>query len=171
MKNLKLILIIIYSVFNIINFSNQLKPENVVIGINCGGDDYEGHDGIKYQADDFFNKGTPSDYGIQYEISQTKDEELYQTERWAEGDLIYSIPFDVEPGKYIAILKFSEVYFGTLNEKVFDIALGSKIVITDLDIFERVGKARAHDEFIEFEINNEGKLIFNVSFHILYVIY
>lgn len=138
-----------------------------MIAINCGGEEYQDENGILYQADEYFNGGTPSDFGIQYEIGQTKDEDLYQTERWSDKDLIYNLPIDAEPAKYILILKFSEVYFTSAEEKVFNIALGSKIVVQDLDVFDRVGKAKAHDEFIEFEIKEDG-LYYNVSFmHII----
>lgn len=162
MKTKYFILAFLISIVNI-SKTKEINKDNVIIGINCGGEEFEGHDGVIYQEDNYFNKGTPSDYGIQYEISHTKDEELYQTERWADGDLTYSIPFDALPGKYIVILKFSEVYFSSVDEKVFDIALGSKIIINDLDIYERVGKAKAHDEYIEFSINDDKKLVYIVS--------
>lgn len=58
------------------------------------------------------------------------------------------------------VLKFSEVYFNAVDEKVFDVALGKEIILKDLDIFARVGKAMAHDEYIVFEIQN-GKVIIN----------
>ena len=135
--------------------SSSSKAEKTIIAINCGGDAYEDADGVIYESDNYYNKGTPSDYGLQYDIELTKDEELYQTERWADGDLIYTLPFDTDPGTYVAILKFSEVYFSQAGEKVFDVALGSKVLVNNLDIFEQVGKAKAHDEFIEFELRND----------------
>lgn len=45
---------------------------------------------------------------------------------------------------------------------MFDVALGKKIVIKDLDIFSKTGKAIAHDEYIEFELKND-KIIVNKS--------
>jgi len=80
--------------------------------------------------------------------------EVYQTERWHTDSFTYSVPLKNE-GNYILILKFSEVYFDSPNQKIFDIALGKKILIKDLDIFSRVGKAAAHDEYIEFELKNK----------------
>jgi len=79
--------------------------------------------------------------------------ELYQTERWHSDTLTYSIPLK-EPGKYVLILKFSEVYFTSPDEKVFDVALGKKIIIKNLDIFYTVGKASAHDEYAEIELKD-----------------
>jgi hypothetical protein len=79
--------------------------------------------------------------------------EVYQTERWHSDTFQYNIPLK-EPGKYVLILKFSEVYFNAPGQKVFDIALGKKLVIKDLDIFARAGKANAHDEYVEFELKD-----------------
>lgn len=45
--------------------------------------------------------------------------------------------------------------------QVFDIVLnGDHTVVADLDIFERVGRGVAHDEYVEFKVRN-GKLIYN----------
>ena len=95
------------------------------------------------------------------EIKNTKDKDIYQTERWSTQDLIYEIPIEKE-GKYVLILKFSEVYFNSKGEKIFDFKIGRLTVLQDIDIYAKVGKNKAYDEFIEFEIKNnkifvEGK--------------
>jgi hypothetical protein len=38
--------------------------------------------------------------------------------------------------------------------------LGKEIILKDIDVFARVGKATAHDEYIVFEIQ-DGKLLVN----------
>ena len=38
---------------------------------------------------------------------------------------------------------------------MFDFKIGDLTVIEDIDIFAKVGKNRAYDEFIEFEIKNK----------------
>lgn len=44
---------------------------------------------------------------------------------------------------------------------MFDVVLnGDHTVVTDLDIFEKVGRGVAHDEYIPFKVN-KGKLIYN----------
>lgn len=71
-----------------------------------------------------------------------------------------------QPGKYVLILKFSEVYFNSAGEKIFDINIGKLNVIKELDIYSKVGKATAYDEYIEFEFKN-GKIyhdVFNIYF-------
>jgi hypothetical protein len=45
---------------------------------------------------------------------------------------------------------------------VFDIVLnGDIMVVSDLDVFERVGRGVAHDEYIEFQVEN-NKILFQV---------
>ncbi len=57
------------------------------------------------------------------------------------------------------MLKFSEVYFNAPNMKVFDVVLnGDLTVASDLDIYERVGRGVAHDEYVEFEVR-DGRIL------------
>lgn len=83
----------------------------------------------------------------------THDQEIYQTERWSDKDLTYKLPLSQE-GKYVLILKWSEVYFNSPNEKLFDIAIGDTTVLSNVDVYTRVGKGTAYDEYIEFELRN-----------------
>ena len=51
------------------------------------------------------------------------------------------------------MLKMSEVYFNAPNMKVFDVVLnGDLTVVSDLDIYDKVGRGVAHDEYVEFSI-------------------
>ena len=145
------LLTIIYS-----NILCKLETSKVIVAVNCGGDDYTDSKGVKYEADNYFNGGTASDHGLSYSIKNTEDELLYQTERWSSETLTYSLPLKPNiNGKYVLILKFSEVYFNMKGEKVFNVAIGKENIIRDLDIFGKVGKAEAFDEYIEFEIKNK----------------
>ena len=160
----KIIILVIIFILKELVFS--LNPEKVLIAINCGGDQYEDANGVIFEKDNYYNdkNSVASDFGLQYDIELTKDEELYQTERWANGDLVYTLPANnIKQGKYIIILKFSEVYFSAADDKVFDIALGKKIVVKDLDVFEKVGKAKAHDEYIQIEFKDDGYIYYKVS--------
>ena len=74
--------------------------------------------GVNYAKDS--NKvGTASDYGKQLLIGRVpqKDQILYQTERYHTSTFGYDIPI-ASDGRYLLILKFSEVYFNTPNSKV-----------------------------------------------------
>lgn len=89
--------------------------------------------------------------------------EIYQTERWHSDSFTYSVPLK-NNGRYLLFLKFSEVYFDSPLKKVFDIALGRKTLIKDLDIFGKVGKAVAHDEIIDFELRDDKIYVNKVEF-------
>ncbi len=71
---------------------------------------------------------------------------------------MYNIPIS-QSGKYVLVLKFSEVYFNSPSEKIFDVSLGKELIIRGLDIYTKVGKASAYDEFIEFELKNNNIFI------------
>ncbi|XP_011506008.1 PREDICTED: malectin-B [Ceratosolen solmsi marchali] len=135
----------------------------VLYAINAGGETHVDSYGIRYSKDPLMGKvGTASDYGKQLLISRVNsvDHILYQTERYHHSTFGYDIPIS-EDGEYVMILKFCEVYFNSPNMKVFDIVLnGDHTVITDLDIFERVGRGIAHDEYVPFKVQ-KGKLIYN----------
>ena len=89
--------------------------------------------------------------------------DIYHSERWGDkDDFSYKIPFDVmQDATYTIVLKFSEQYFWEPGMKVFDIALGEQIVISNLDPFQRAGsKLLPYDAFIQFEAKR-GDIIWN----------
>lgn len=149
------IILIIYGifVFNTNLSRSELLQENVVLAINCGGDLYKDSKDIEYIEDSYVVGGQSSDFGSQFDIKNTNDPVLYQTERWSESDLEYNLPI-LENGQYVLILKFSEVYFNNENEKTFDVNIGNKRILSNVDIYAKVGKSTAYDEYIEFEIRN-----------------
>ncbi len=128
----------------------------VVYAVNCGGESHTDIYGIRY-ARDSSRVGTASDYGKQLIIGRVpaQDQIVYQTERYHTNTFGYDIPVK-EDGWYLLVLKFSEVYFTAPNMKVFDVVLNGDLTIaSDLDIFERVGRGVAHDEYIEFEVKDQ----------------
>ena len=142
---------IIFIISIIINnkITCKLDPTKVIAAINCGStEEYTDKNNIKYERDMYYSGG--------FDIKNTDDEILYQTERWSSDTLTYKIPLKSNiNGKYVLILKFSEVYFTTKGEKIFDVNLGKQTVIQNLDIYAKVGKAQALDEYVEFEIRNK----------------
>ena len=156
--------IILYTLFlalNIIYINSRLNPSNVEIAINCGGPEFRTKAGVTYQKDTYFKGGESSDFGMNSEIKNTKEKEIYQTERWSTEDLEYNIPLQKD-GRYVLVLKFSEVYFNSKGEKIFDFKIGDKTILENIDIYDKVGKNNAYDEYIEFELKNniiyvEGK--------------
>ena len=87
---------------------------------------------------------------------------MCQTERWSDQNLLYNIPIKNQ-GTYVLILKFSEIYFNSIGEKVFDIKIGDDIIMNDLDIFSKIGKNSAYDEFITLNIDEFTKNIIYVA--------
>ena len=149
-----LFIFVLSIIFN--DISCKMDPSKVVAAINCGGDEYTDSNGITYDNDKYFLGGTSSDHGLNYIIKNTEDQILYQTERWSSETLTYSIPLKSNiNGKYVLNLKFSEVYFTNKGDKIFNVALGRETIIKNLDIYSKVGKAYALDEYIEFEIRNK----------------
>lgn len=156
LKNILILTTIIAALFYQVNA--EMTADNVLLAINCGGESYRDSKDIYYLDDSYVDGGQSSDFGSQFEIKNTHDQIVYQTERWSENDFTYSLP--VPEGKYVLVLKFSEVYFNSANEKVFDINIGNKPIVKNLDIYSKVGKSTAYDEFVEFEIKN-GKAYLN----------
>lgn len=145
-----------------INLPNAVCLE-VIYAINAGGETHTDSYGVRYMRDPLMGKvGTASDYGKQLIIGRvnTMDQILYQTERYHHSTFGYDIPIS-DDGDYTLVLKFCEVYFNSPNMKVFDVVLnGDHTVVTDLDIFERVGRGIAHDEHVPFRVE-KGRLIYN----------
>ncbi|KAG0713349.1 Malectin [Chionoecetes opilio] len=111
--------------------------------------------GVRYEKDPLTGKvGTASDFGKQLVIGRVPpgDQVLYQTERYHHSTFGYEIPLKGD-GDYVLVLKFSEVYFNAPDQKVFDVALnGDVTVVPALDIFLRVGRGVAHDEYVPFSV-------------------
>lgn len=127
----------------------------VIQAINCGGDEHVDSNGIKYEKDTL-KVGTPSDFGKTLSSIgrvQQMDEVIYQTERYHTSTFGYELNISGD-GDYALILKFCEVYFSAPNSKVFDIVLnGDHTIVSDLDIYDKVGKGTAHDEYIFFSVS------------------
>lgn len=146
---------------DLVSSGEKSLADKVIYAINAGGESHVDTYGIKYQRDPLRSVGTASDYGKQLLIGRVAEDDqiLYQTERYHTSTFGYDIPVS-EDGWYLLVLKFSEVYFNAPNMKVFDVVLNGDLTIaSDLDVFERVGRGVAHDEYIEFEVKS-GKILF-----------
>ena len=90
----------------------------VIWAVNCGGDKHTDIHGIRYQRD-ALSKGVASDYGKHLLIGRVvpQDQVLYQTERYHTDTFTYEVPIR-QDGDYILVVKFSEVWFTSPNQKV-----------------------------------------------------
>ncbi|CAH0554655.1 unnamed protein product [Brassicogethes aeneus] len=135
----------------------------LIYAVNCGGEAHTDAYGIRYERDPLHGKiGIASDYGKRLLIGRVppNDYILYQTERYHTSTFGYDIPVNSD-GDYVLVLKFCEVYFNAPDQKVFDVVLnGEHTIVTDLDIFEKVGRGVAHDEHVPFSIS-KGRLNVN----------
>jgi len=133
----------------------------IIYAINVGGDSFTDSHGIRYRKD-YATFGTSSDYGRALDIKRVsgRDKELYQTERYDKGTFGYKIPMPSGDGSYVLWLKFSEVWFNAADLKVFDVALNDVVIISNLDIYEKVGRGVAHDETFQFQIS-QNKITIN----------
>ncbi|XP_076472896.1 malectin-B-like [Babylonia areolata] len=140
-------------------FSNALGIGEIMWAVNCGGESHTDVHGIRYEADPMQDVGFASDYGKNLLIQRVvpQDQILYQTERYHLSTFSYDIPV-WKDGDYVLVMKFSEVWFTSANQKVFDVVLnGEHTVVSELDIFGRVGRGVAHDEIVPFSIKG-GRL-------------
>lgn len=135
----------------------------VIYAINCGSSESVKINDITYDRDPLTDRiGIASDYGKQLmmigRVPQSM-EILYQTERYSTNTFGYDLPVNGD-GEYLLILKFCEVYFSGPNLKVFDVVLNAEhTAISDLDIYQQVGKGVAHDEYIYYTISR-GRLFY-----------
>ena len=99
-------------------FSNATGVNNVIWAVNCGGDTHTDVHGIRYEAD-ALDTGFASDYGKNLQIHRVvpQDQILYQTERYHLNTFSYDIPVSKD-GDYVLVMKFSEVWFTSANQKV-----------------------------------------------------
>ncbi len=124
-------------------YSGYGKINNAV---NYGGPAYEAIDGTSYTAGNIGNQNATT-----AAISGTEDQKLYQTENWA-SKLSVNIP--VDNGKYIITLMFAEIHFSEAGKRIFDVALEGNRIISNLDIYAKVGKNVAYNETHEVTISD-----------------
>jgi hypothetical protein len=113
----------------------------LVFGINCGGAAFTASDGVDYLADTKYSAG--SVYSTVAAIAGTTDDVLYQSERF-EKIFSYNIP--LPNGTYQVMLMFAEIYHTAANQRVFNVAIEGKPVISNLDIWSEVGAKAAYSE-------------------------
>ena len=109
---------IYYLLCSLCLISQSVGIGDVIWAVNCGGDAHTDIHGIKYQ-DDKHPTGISSDYGKSLMIQRVvpQDQILYQTERYHMSTFGYDIPVKKD-GDYVLVLKFSEVWFTSPNQKV-----------------------------------------------------
>jgi len=98
--------------------------------VNAGGVAFLSGINESFVADDFFTGGMI--YRSMDTVSNTADQELFQTERF--GEFEYEIPMD--NGEYEVALYFAETFYDEVGKRVFDISLEGNKVLTNFDIYK-----------------------------------
>lgn len=128
----------------------------VAFATNSGSAQYASSStGATYLADTKYSGG--SAYSTTAAISGTTDGTLYQSERY--GNFAYSIP--VANGNYSVTLKFAELYFSSAGQRVFSVTINGQTVISNLDIYAKVGQNAAYDVVVPVSVTNGA---INVNF-------
>lgn len=127
-----------------------------VWAVNAGGPRYTAPNGTVYQADTAFSGG--STYSTTAAIAATDEDPLYQSERY--GNFSYAIP--LASGSYMVEFRFAEIYHSAVNKRIFDVRAEGKEVISNLDLFAKVGRNTAYNVTVPVSVT-DGTL--NLSFH------
>ena len=132
------------------------------IRVNCGSTStYTDTDGNEWSAD-FGSNGGSTYSSSSASISNTEDDEIYQSERYYGSNLIYTFT-SMTNTFYDVTLHFAEIFFSSSGSRVFDIDIQGITVLQDLDIYDTVG----HDAALELtyeaiEVTN-GELVIELA--------
>ena len=105
----------------------------ISIRVHAGGSAYTDSLGQTWNADTDFSGGDV--YGTASPINNTPDPALYQTERWSA----FSYQFAVPNGSYNVVLKFAEIYWNSVGQRVFNVSINGTQVLTNFDIVAAAG--------------------------------
>jgi parallel beta-helix repeat protein len=122
------------------------------IRVNAGGGQYTDTQGNVWMAD-FGGSGGYS-YVVNTNIANTAEQRLYQAVRWHDRVLDYS--FSVPAGTRTVILRFSETYFGSPGQRIFDISINGQKVLSNFDIVAEGGANTAVDK--SFQVQSSGQI-------------
>ena len=132
--------------------SAAFSANTPVFATNSGGGSYTSKSGVVYAADTNYSGGKTS--STTAAITGTADPSLYQTYRWAnfQGGFSYNVP--LANGNYIVTLKFAENYWSAAGKRAFNVSMQGTQVITNLDIYAKVGKNAAYDVSVPVSVSN-----------------
>jgi hypothetical protein len=101
--------------------------------VHAGGGQYTDTLGQVWSADNSFSGGDSGN--TTSSIQNTSDAALYQTERWGQ----FSYNFTVPNGNYTVLLKFAEIYWTKVGQRVFNVSINGTPVLTNFDIIVAAG--------------------------------
>lgn len=122
-------------------FSHIEGVGSIVFATNCGGTAYRSVEGINFSADKNFSGG--GSYSTSSDIIGTIDDKLYRTERFGNN---FSYNKTLPNGSYEVNLLFAEIFHSSTGQRVFNVSIEDKLVISNLDIYPMAGKNTAYKE-------------------------
>jgi len=111
----------------------EITQPTIPIRVHAGGGAYTDSLGRTWSADTGFSAGSVA--STTSPINNTPDPALYQTERYS----VFSYQFAVPNGSYNVVLKFAEIYWTTVGQRIFDVAINGTQVLTNFDIVAAAG--------------------------------
>jgi hypothetical protein len=122
-----------------------------LVSIDCGGVATTGADGTAWSADQSFSGGDLAYTG--YPVTGTADSYVYRTaRRGLYGNFSYSIP--IANGSYTLKLKFAEIMFSGVGQRVFNVNVNGAPVLTNFDIVADAGPLVADDKTFSVTVTN-----------------
>ena len=115
--------------FSITVNSNPFTP----ILVHSGGAAYTDSQGQVWSADKNFTGGAAS--STTHAIANTADPTLYQSERWGSSTYQFTVP----NGSYNVTLKFAEIYWTKVGQRIFNVAINGSPVLPNFDIIAAAG--------------------------------
>jgi Malectin domain len=113
---------------------------------------------MEWQADAFFKGGAIHTLDRDT-VSQKKTLPFFRTERWSDSANPMSYSFPVANGEHRVILYFAEIFTGyqSVGSRVFHVFVNGKKVISDLDVFAKVGGFKGYADTLDVTADS-GKI-------------
>jgi parallel beta-helix repeat protein len=127
------------------------------IRVNAGGGQYTDSNGNLWSGD--YGSGGGYNYVVSSGISNTNSQPLYQAVRWNDRVLDYN--FQVPSGARTVTLKFSETYFTSPRQRVFNVSINGQTVLWDFDIVAEGGRNTAVDR--TFQVQSSGQISIHMA--------
>lgn len=128
------------------------EGSSLVFALNAAGAAFTSTDGIAYIADsaNYYSQSSQSQSPKTDAISNTDNDLLYQTERFATAGAEFEYKVLIDNDRYRLTLHFAEVFHTTANVRVFSVDVEGQELISNLDLIAASGaRYTAHDVVLD----------------------
>ncbi|HEX9973417.1 MAG TPA: malectin domain-containing carbohydrate-binding protein, partial [bacterium] len=143
------------SVLAIFVLSTSLYSQTI-IRVNCGGPEYWDTERNLWMADQPYS---PGGWGYEnpgymlftdYPVDGTNDDPLYQWEHNALDNYKFTVP----NGTYVVTMKFADLYYDNIGDRIFHVEIEGDRVLNNFDIIAEVGFASACDKTFIIDVTD-----------------